>query len=390
MNLSVYADAPRAIRLFPARTLQRLVRRHAAACAALGLATAELETADDVVVGQWLAARAGVLPAALVEDLERIEELTDDRGVATMIEAGDRAGVDVRRLGLDPMEVAVRAFLDHQEVFESAHGKRVVETLKGTTEFIGKANGGVRAVSLDALRALEADLGQHFDARARTRHCRISMGRDGDRLVFTIAHGALVRADEALDHRATVVCDSAAPVYLDERAVRYRPQRRDVVVYDTRAGQLRIRAGDAPTLHAYRRGFGQLLHGDARWFGTDAIVSLQPLVRLGRTVERPTPGLADVRVVGLIVRYTSGQRGTIAVDADDIWAFLEARMRTGLEHGELTEAIFHVYRPGLYTPTKVKVRAPNRVEYGRMDDELFRPYLEERGFLATTASRMAG
>lgn len=390
MHLSFYADAPRAIRLFPARSLQRLVRRHGAACAALGLATAELETADDDAVGRWLAERAGVLPASLVEDLERIDELTDDRGVATMIEVGARAGVDVRGLGLDPMEVAVRAFLDHQDVFESAHGKRVVETLKGTTEFIGKASGSVRAVSLDALRALEADLGQHFDARARTRHCRISTGRDGDRLVFTIAHGALVRADEALDQSPLVVCEPAAPVYLAERPVRYRPQRRDVVVYDTRTGQLRIRAGDAPTLHAYRRGFGQLLHGDARWFGTDAIVSLQPLVRLGRAVEQPTVGLADVRVVGLIVRYTSGQRGTVAIDADDIWAFLEARMRTGLEQGELTEAIFHVYRPGVFAPTKVKVRVPNRVEYGRMDDELFRPYLEQRGFLATTANRVAG
>jgi hypothetical protein len=390
MSLSFYADAPRAIRLFPARTLQRLVRRHAAACAALGLATAGLEDADDTTMGQWLAERAGVLPAALAEDLERIDELTDDRGVATMIEVGARAGIDVRSLGLDPMEVAVRAFLDHQDIFESAHGKRIVETLKGTTEFVGKATGGLRAVSLDALHALETDLGQHFDARARTRHCRISMGRDGDRLVFTIAHGALVRADEALDHGALMVCEPAAPVYLPERPVRYRPQRRDVVVYDTKAGQLRIRAGDAPTLHAYRRGFGQLLHGDARWFGTDAIVSLQPLARLGRAVERPTAGLADVRVVGLIVRYTTGQRGTVAIDADDIWAFLEARMRTGLEHGELTEVIFHVYRPGVYAPTKVKVRSPNRVEYGRMDDELFRTYLEERGFLATTASRMTG
>jgi hypothetical protein len=35
----------------------------------------------------------------------------------------------------------------------------------------------------------------------------------------------------------------------------------------------------------------------------------------------------------------------------------------------------------------VKVRAPNRVEYGRIADDLFRPFLEERGFLARAGGR---
>lgn len=387
MRLASYPNTPRAIRLFPSRALQSLVLRHGSACEMLGLNLADVHGEDDGAVTEWLARRAGVLPAALSDDLERIEELTTDAGAALLMEAGSRSGVDVCALGLDPLEVAVRAFLEHHEVFEAAYGRQLVAALKGTSEFVGRARRAPGHLEMTHLHALEAQLGQHFEARARSAHCRISMGRDGARLVFTIAHGALVRADEALDGAAMVVRDSAAPTYLTERSLRYRPQRRDVVVYDTDLGQLRIRAGDAPSLHAYRRSFGTLLHQDADWFGTEPIVSLEPLVRLGQAVEAPTRGLAEVRLVGLVVRYSVGERGTVAIDSDYIWPFLANRMRGELADGELLEAIFHMRRPGVAAPTRVKVRAPNRVEYGKVDDTVFRPFLEARGFLAAAGQR---
>lgn len=389
MRLASYPDIPRAMRLFPSHALQRLVLCHSKACATLGLDLAAVDGEDDGTVTEWLARRAGVLPGDLSDDLERIDELTTDRGAALLLEAGTRAGVDVRALGMDPLEVAVRAFLDHRDVFEAAYGRQLVSALKGTTEFIGRARCPAGVPELADLQALEALLGQHFEARARSAHCRISMGRDGARLVFTIAHGALVRADETLDEGVMVVRDSAAPVYLTERSLRYRPQRRDVVVYDADVGQLRIRAGDAPSLHAYRHGFGTLLHRDADWFGTEPIVSLEPLVRLGQAVEAPTRGLAEVRLVGLIVRYTHGTGGTVAINSDDIWPFLAARMRGDLGDGELLEAVFHMHRPGVAAPTRVKVRAPNRVEYGKVDDTVFRPFLEARGFLAAAGPGVA-
>lgn len=390
MRLASYPDTPRAIRLFPSHALQRLVLRHAAACETRGLDLAGVEGEDDGTVTEWLVQCAGVLPAALSDDLERIDELTTDGGAALLMEAGARSGVDVCALGLDPLEVAVRAFLDHREVFEAAYARQLVAALKGTTEFLGRARRDPGRPEMTHIHVLEAQLGQHFEARARSAHCRVSMGRDGARLVFTVAHGALVRADEALDGAATVVRDSAAPVYLTERPLRYRPQRRDVVIYDTEAGQLRIRAGDAASLHAYRRNFGTLLHRDADWFGTEPIVSLEPLVRLGQAVEAPTRGLAAVRLVGLVVRYTLGERGTVAIDSDDIWPFLAARMRGELADGELLEAIFHMYRPGISAPTRVCLRAPNRVEYGKVDDTVFRPFLEARGFLAAAGPRASG
>jgi hypothetical protein len=365
--------------------LARLVLRHARACEAQGLHLHEVDGEQDDVVHRWLLARGAMLPVELADDLERIEDLADDRGATALQEAARRHGTHVHSLGLDPLEVAVRAFLDHRALFDSAHGRRLVETLRGTTEFVGREALAARDPE-GALRALELDLGRHFDARARSAHCRITLARDEDRLVFTVAHGALVRADEALEDRPMLVCEAPAPVYLAERPLRYRPQRRDVVVYEAGAGRLRIRAGDAPTLHAYRRAFGELLFGQAEWFGNEPIVSLEPLVRLGAAVEAPTRGLREVKLVGLILRHAAPV-GTMALDAEEIWPYLDARLRGGLEEAQLVEATFRVFPQGSASAANVKVRAPNRVEYGRIADDLFRPFLEERGFLARAGGR---
>lgn len=384
------ADAARAACLFPSSSLRRLVLRHQAGCIEMGLDASSLDAADDSVVLQWLRDRAGLLPSSLAGDLSRIDELTDERGAAALLAVGREADVDLRSLGQDAVGVAARAFLDHRALFERAHGRRVVETLRSTTEFAGRRAVTPRPLDVDALHTLERELGSQFDARGRSAHCRVAMGRDGDRLVFSVAHGALVRHDEALEDAPLMVCDSASPTYMAERSVRYRPHRRDAVVYEGRNGTLRIRASDAPTIHAYRRGFGTLLHGDPDWFGDEQVVSLEPLVQRGPSVEVPTPGLREVRLVGLLVRYELGSVGTVALDSDEIWPFLAERLKGGLDDGELLEASFRVWRVGQPDSALARVRAPNRVDYGRVDQETFRPWLEARGFLADALGRMAG
>lgn len=390
MRLSTtLGDAPRSISLFPSCSLRRLVLVHAPACAELGFDAAALAGEDDRVVVRWLHERAGLLPAALAEDLERIDELTDERGAAVLLSVTREAGLDLRSLGHDPLQVAAAAFLDHPDLFERAHGRRLVETLRGLTEFPGKARGRCGPLDVGALETLEMRLGAHFDARARSAHCRVTVGSDGARSIFSIAHGCLVRTDEALTDEPAVVRETPGPLYLSEHTVRYRPQRRDVVIHDAETGTLRVRAGDAATMNAYRRGFGDLLYGDAEWFGHEPVVTLEPLVRLGQAVERPTPGIRQVRVVGLIVEYAGERGGTIALDADHIWPFLTERLRGDLDEGTLLEVTFRVWRINNGRSVLARVRAPSRVDCGRSAESVFRPFLEARGFLSRAAERLA-
>src|SRR5262245_13331855 len=102
------ADATR-LRLFPTYFLLRLVLRHQEACAEQGLDVATLANDDDCAVLRWLGQRAGLLPALLAEDLERIDALTDARGAALLLRAGRAAGVDLQILGPDPLQVAAGA-----------------------------------------------------------------------------------------------------------------------------------------------------------------------------------------------------------------------------------------------------------------------------------------
>lgn len=387
MPFAAYVDTPRVIRLFPSRSLSRLVLQHRHACVAKGLDIDAMDGEQDDVVHRWLRGCGVMLPAALAGDFDRINDLANDRGASALQQAARRFGTHAHSFGHDPLEVAVRAFLDHRALFDSAHGRRLVETLRRTTEFVGRQPGAARHPSLPALQELETGLGRQFDARARSPHCRVTVGRDDDRHIFTVAHGALVRVDEALDDQPMLVGESNGPTYLPERPVRYRPQRRDVVVYEAEAGRLRIKAGDAPTLHAYRKAFGELLFGDSLWFGTDPIVSLEPLVRLGPAVEAPTPGLREVRLVGLIVQHA--EEGKMALDAEELWPYLQKRLVGGLQDAELVEANFRVVPIGSADAANVKVRPPNGVEYGRIADDLFRPFLEQRGFLARAGEQEA-
>lgn len=388
MRLSAFADTARSIRLFPSSSLLQLVLRHGADCEAEGLDIGALDRHDDPTVQRWLEGCAGMLPAGLADDLERIQELADNRGATALLDAARKSGTDARRLGMDPLEVAVTALLDHRVLFDEVHAKRIVETLRGTTEFAGRLSGPGKTPEAAQLRELEARLGQQFDARSRSAHCRVGVCQDGDRMIFTIAHGALYRADEALEAASPsafppiLAAERPVPVHLYERAVRYRPQRRDIVVYEANAGRLRLRAGEAATLHAYRRAFGDLLFADPEWFGTDPIVSLQPLVLRGKAVEVPTPGIREVRLVGLIIRHAK-PKGTVALDSEELWPFLHERLVGALERGQLLEATFRAYLVGSDdTPFRVKVRAPNHVFCDRRADAVVRPWLEARGFLA--------
>jgi hypothetical protein len=72
----------------------------------------------------------------------------------------------------------------------------------------------------------------------------------------------------------------------------------------------------------------------------------------------------------------------MALDAEELWPYLQSRLVGGLADAELIEASFRVFPVGCETGANVKVRTPNRVEYGRIDDDLVRPFLEQRGFLA--------
>ncbi len=376
------------LRLFPSFSLRRLVQLHGEACRSHGLDPSDIAEADDSAALRWLHERDGLLPAHLAEDLERIEELTNEKGASTLLAVGREAGLDLRSLGVDPVQVAVRAFLEHRPLFERAHGRRAFETLRGSSEFAGRGRSAPPLFEVDALDGLAARFGLEFDARGRSAHCRISFARVADRMIFGVAHGALVKVDEALSDEPGIG-DPAKAAYLSEGTIRYRPQRRDIVVYDARAGALRIRAADAATLRAYRRGFGEFLFRDPEWFGDGPVVSLEPLALGADAVEVPTPGLREVRVVGLLLRHHQGPRGTTAFHSADIWPYLQARLNGTLADGELLEAVFRVWPVGGAQPANVRVRVPHRVEYTRISDDLIRPYLEARGFLAEPAARLA-
>jgi hypothetical protein len=376
------------LRLFPSFSLRSLVLQHGEACVSHGLDPSEIAEADDAAAVRWLHKHDGLLPAHLAEDLERIEELTNESGASALLAVGRDAGVDLRSLGVDPVQVAIRAFLDHRPLFERAHGRRTFETLRGSSEFAGRSRSPPPLFDVDALDTLAARFGAEFDARGRSAHCRISFARVADRLIFGIAHGALVKVDESLGDEPAAH-GHPKRMLLAEGTIRYRPQRRDIVVFDARAGSLRVRAADAATVRAYRRGFGEFLFRDPEWFGDGRVVSLEPLALGAAAVEVPTPGLREVRVVGLLLRHHAGPQGTTAFRSTDIWPYLRARLNGTLADGELLEAIFHVWPVGEDQPANVRVRVPHRVEYTRISDDLIRPYLEARGFLAEPAARMA-
>lgn len=138
-------------------------------------------------------------PRKLLDALHRIMMLSNPTGARLLHERAEAAGIklipdeelkdenDGRHL--TPRHIALRAFLDHQEIFDQT--RKVAAFFFGSKilEFHGTAGTPSRHDSAGAREAFQNAASAYFSERYQGRYCRVSWYDEGEEVRIMVAHG---------------------------------------------------------------------------------------------------------------------------------------------------------------------------------------------------------
>jgi hypothetical protein len=321
-----------------------------------------------------------LLPSTLVDALDRIDDLADEEGFDALLARVEGTGTstDWPALGLSPLHVAVRAFVEHRPLFEQAEGRRAAMRATGMREYPAATDAPIQVPSPAARLTLQHQLGAWWRARGRGSWCRVGLFRQEGRFYFPIRHGRPLKT-------------AAAVSEIEETAVVYRPRTDDLVIYDERTSRLMIKARDLRSFREYRRRFGALLLGAPDGFEECQVVTLAPLVERRRQALTPTPGLVDVALAELKLTIGEGEgAATIVVQAGDVFGSFDRLRLPELEEVEPISARLLLRFPQSGRWRKLVIRPPDRLEFDRRtNDRVVCRFLEERGFVVGPAANEA-
>jgi hypothetical protein len=169
----------------------------------------------------------------LIADLHRIAELADQNGLQLLLE---RAAALKKELipkqeaegqHVNPKHVALRAFLEHPDVFEAASDFLAIQTRTTLTEFGAPEENVHPEIDGQVRRDFEREAGQLLVRDLLSSYCRIGRYEDDDELNVVVTHG-----------EATVTTQRVKDGV--EEPLTYRPVGHANLAYDAVEGRLKV------------------------------------------------------------------------------------------------------------------------------------------------------
>ena len=226
------------------------------------------------------------LPHGLLNDLCVLDDLADEEGHDSILREAVKAGVDLSGIGAEDMsagEFATAVYLLHPQLLNVCHARAECRKVKNYEEYRAESR---QELTLELARSsslcLVDAIGSWFEGKHRSRACEIYVYQDGEGLEFQIARGRLSRTDPNWDKQLT------------GGRIGWRPQRRDVVIYDKRRCVLKVNAQFDAERDLYRTTFGMVLFGNANHFSDNEIYTLAPLLK-GKSCLATVSGIDGVR-----------------------------------------------------------------------------------------------
>lgn len=314
------------------------------------------------------------MPPQLVDALYLINEMATDEGMDALLDAVHRAGRSLKAdASATPADIAVEVWLKWPDLLDRKHAENLITRPRSFEYFVGRAGAPQEVPPDDFTKrlSLQGQLDDWFDANRRGRGCRVlRFDRDG-RLWFLVRHGMPVKREGSMKDGKP---DS----------VFYRPEKHDVVVYDTGRDELGINASGKKEKRLYCQAFGAHLFGEPDYFPGDKKYTLDPLKEHGADalVCSDVDGLEDVTLVELWF-FHGGEHDDIEIRrASNVFAALAARNRTISPMTRLARAVLSVKFASAPRPRRFTIRPPNITQYTRDEDsELVEHWMQKRGFM---------
>lgn len=360
------------------RFLAPLLAGHAEYFARHGINVAALGDDDDsdLRLMQVFTQPDEEMPAELLEVLYMLDDMADEAGHDDILDEAERIGADLSGLDddLPPGDFAIAVFFRHPRILRVCHERTACQKVKKFHEHQSRDD---RRFSLAAAKAkvaeLEQTLSPWFDARKRSPVCEIYVYRDEDEIRFQVTHGRPFRTEGSLTKRH------------QRSRVAYRPQKHDMVIYDTQTGILKINAQTAAERAAYCRAFGQAMFGDPDYFPEGQPYSLEALRTSGGTLAM-VEGMENICLSELWIARDDDQRMMQILKARDLLGIIADGGTVDIHSGSLVRACFNIKYSQGGRARKLEVRPPNVAEYDRdRDGSVAEAFLQANGFMVTQA-----
>lgn len=317
----------------------------------------------------------------MVNALYYVHETANNEPMEELIERAQAVGLDIEHDAKStPADVAVQIWLAKPDLLERQHAETVAFNRLNFTYFAGqqtkRSPSSERLIISEAqCREMEALMDPWFEKKRRGRGSRVFVFPHENRIWILVRHGMPMRREG--EHKE----DGKDGIAF------YRPQKDDVLIYDTEVNEIGVNAGTKGERELYLETIGTVLFGDASYFERAERYNLQPLIDQGPAALacEDIPGLSRVRLVefgrlwdGKVPEYETRRSDDLFETYGEDWA---ARLRLG----RLTYAKFKVTFEGEKKERSVMIRPVNIARYERdADTSLLEAWLKARGFWTPT------
>ena len=313
-------------------------------------------------------------PEALLDALFFVNEMSADECMDILLEEAETKGLSLDGK-LDPTaaDVAVQVFLQDRQLLERKHAEQYLTRPRVFEYFQTQARPvpAFKQPSWVTLVALEFDLDNWFEKKKRGRGSRVFVYPKGDSIWFLVRHGDPFRREGSLDG------DQMSSVF-------YRPEKHDVLVYESAVGELRMNACNKGEKEIYRVEFGRNVFGNKDFFPGTGKYTLEPLRRDGAVsiVCTDVDGMDWVRLREVQFLRGGTEREIEIRKAKDLFAALEGRGQSMPARAPILRASFHVKFTDTKSPRIVTIRPSNIAQYTRDSDaDVVEDWLQKRGFI---------
>lgn len=321
------------------------------------------------------------VPESMVNALYYVHETASHEPMEELIERAEKAGLEIEHDEKStPADVAVQIWLAKPDLLERQHAETVAFNRSNFTYFAGRnikspPQGLGLTISDAQCREMEALMDPWFEKKRRGRGSRVFVFPHESRIWILIRHGMPMRREG--EHKE----DGKDSIAF------YRPQKDDVLIYDTEVNEIGVNAGTKGECALYLETIGAVLFGDSAYFELAERYTLQPLIDHGPAclVCEDIPGLSRVRLVefgrvwdGTVPEYENRRSDDLFDTYGDDWA-------TRLRLGRLSYAKFKIGFEGEKKERSVMIRPVNVARYERdSDTSLIETWLKARGFWKLT------
>ncbi|MHB1462042.1 MAG: hypothetical protein ACYC1M_12225 [Armatimonadota bacterium] len=325
------------------------------------------------------------MPKELIEALYFVHEMATTEGMDTLLTAAQLAGITLDNSpDATPIDVAIRVWLCAREILESKHAEQLLVKVRTFEYYQAVKVYGTRFTptpttptpNAEIITALQNDMDSWFVVKKRGSGTRVFCFPREDATWFIVRHGEPYKREGSLEAG-------------ESSSVFYRPEKHDVIVYQSEAAELRINAGTKGEKELYRKLFGSHLFGSEDHFPGKGKYSLDPLKYDGEasTVCSDVAGIEWVKLKEVQFLWGGAYEYVEVWKAADIFAVLRSRGKSIPQAARIIKASFYVKFEDSKTPRTVSVRPSNIAQFQRDGDgELVEAWLRARGFVLVPGS----